>query len=67
MIRKEHPAEKEGFMGRGLQWASLVGGVVITVIGVTRIVQENQWMVAILGVLIIAFSISKMTKTAARK
>ena len=55
-------------MGRSMQWLSLAGGLIILVYGLLRLFgPQQEWTPAILGVLIVAFSISKMTKSKAGK
>ena len=55
-------------MSRSMQWLSLTGGIVILVYGVFKVfAQPPEWIPMILGLLIVAFSISKMTKGRAAK
>ncbi len=46
-------------MGSAMGWLSLIGGVVIFLYGLFK----HDWVPIILGLLIVAFSISKMTKS----
>ncbi|MCL5406359.1 MAG: hypothetical protein M1398_06540 [Deltaproteobacteria bacterium] len=50
-------------MGPAMQWLSLTGGVVIFLYGLFRL----DWIPLILGILIVAFSISKMMRSKAEK
>ncbi len=50
-------------MGPSMQWLSLIGGVVIFLYGVIRL----DGTPLILGLLIVAFSVSKMMKSKAEK
>jgi hypothetical protein len=45
------------------QWMSLVAGVGILVYGVVKLFAEKDWVLFILGLLIVAFSLSKIFKT----
>ncbi|MGC9196545.1 MAG: hypothetical protein ACP5IL_14000, partial [Syntrophobacteraceae bacterium] len=46
-------------MGPSMQWLSLIGGVVIFSYGLFK----YDWVPMILGILIVAFTISKMMKS----
>ncbi len=52
-----------------MQWLSLIGGVLILGYGILRLLAQPQpdWIPMILGLLIVAFSISKMVKSMAKK
>ena len=50
-------------MGQPMQWLSLTGGVIIFGYGLFRF----DWVPIILGLLIVAFSVSKMVKSKAPK
>jgi hypothetical protein len=52
-----------------MQWLSLTGGVLILGYGVFRLVAQPppDWTPMILGLLIVAFSVSKMMKSRAPK
>ncbi|MGA7492558.1 MAG: hypothetical protein WB930_06155 [Syntrophobacteraceae bacterium] len=56
-------------MGRSMQWLSLIGGIVILGYGIFRLLAQPQpdWVPMILGLLIVAFSVSKMVKSRAGK
>jgi len=56
-------------MGRSLQWLSLIGGILILGYGIFRLITQPQpdWVPMILGLLIVAFSVSKMVKSRAEK
>jgi len=45
------------------QWLSLIAGVGILVYGIVKLFAEKDWVLFILGLLIVAFSLSKMFKT----
>ncbi len=45
-------------MTKGTRVLSLIGGIVVFVSGVWRIIKNNEWTLAILGFLILAFTIS---------
>jgi len=49
-------------MSRGTRILSLVGGIVVFVTGVLRIVQKNEWTLAIIGALILAFTMAGFFK-----
>ncbi|MDR3567124.1 MAG: hypothetical protein P4L43_03765 [Syntrophobacteraceae bacterium] len=46
-------------MGQSMQWLSLTGGVIIFGYGIFKL----DWVPLILGLLIVAFSVSKMMKS----
>jgi uncharacterized membrane protein len=50
-----------------MQWASLIAGVIIMILGVRELIQQGQWVLMILGMLIVGFSISKMARTSGKK
>jgi len=52
-----------------MQWLSLIGGIVILGYGIFRLLAQPQpdWVPMILGLLIVAFSVSKMVKSKAGK
>jgi len=52
-------------MNRSTQWLSLVAGLVIFGYGVMKLFGEHDWVLFILGLLIVAFSISKILKSRA--
>lgn len=55
-------------MNRGMQWLSLIGGIVILGYGVIRLLSTPpEWVPMILGILIVGFSLSKMMKSRAEK
>ncbi len=56
-------------MSRWMQWLSLTGGIVILGYGIFRLLAqpEPEWVPLILGLLIVAFSVSKMVKSKAGK
>ncbi len=53
-------------MSPSTQWLSLVAGIGILVYGI-KMIFEGDWIPFILGMLIIAFTVSKMLKTRAAK
>jgi hypothetical protein len=52
-----------------MQWLSLAAGILILVYGIFRLLAQPQpdWVPMILGLLIVAFSVSKMVKSRAEK
>ena len=56
-------------MSRSMQWLSLIGGILILGLGIFRLLAQPQpdWIPMILGLLIVAFSISRMVKSRAEK
>ncbi|MFZ2447382.1 MAG: hypothetical protein WAW37_13580 [Syntrophobacteraceae bacterium] len=50
-------------MSRSTQWLSLVAGIVIFGYGIMKLFNEGDWVLFVLGLLIVAFSVSKMVKT----
>ena len=56
-------------MSRSMQWLSLIGGILILGYGIFRLLAQPQpdWVPMILGLLIVAFSVSKMMKSRAGK
>lgn len=53
-------------MSRSTQWLSLIGGILIFGYGIMKLF-EGDWVPFVLGLLIIAFSVSKMIKTRGTK
>jgi hypothetical protein len=49
-------------MSRRMQWLSLFGGSALTLFGVMKLYQEADWVLLVLGLLIVGFTISNMTK-----
>jgi hypothetical protein len=49
-------------MSRKFQWIYLLGGGLLLPFGVKRLYQEGDWVLLILSVLIIAFTLSAMSK-----
>jgi hypothetical protein len=56
-------------MSRSMQWLSLIGGIVILGYGMFRLLAQPRpdWIPMILGLLIVAFSISKIVKSRKEK
>ena len=55
-------------MGRSTAWLSLTGGVAILGYGMFRLLQpQPEWIPMILGLLIVAFSVSKIAKSRAQR
>jgi hypothetical protein len=50
-------------MSRGTQLLSLLGGSVVVLLGGLRLYQEGEWMLLILGFLIVAFTLSNIART----
>jgi len=55
------------FMSPWTQWVSLVAGVGILVYGIVKLFAEKDWVLFMLGLLIIFFTLSKMFKTGGGK
>jgi hypothetical protein len=53
---------KDLMMSRSNQWICLAGGIFLFLLGVKRLFQEGDWVIVILGVLILAFSTSSIVK-----
>jgi hypothetical protein len=51
------------FMSRGMQWMSLLGGSFLSLFGLMKLYQEADWVLLVLGLLIVGFTISNMTKS----
>ena len=49
-------------MNQTMRWACLAAGVLLAVQGVRRLVQEGDWALLIMAVLILAFSASNLIK-----
>ena len=49
-------------MSRGTQLLSLLGGCVVVVVGGMRCYQEGEWTLLILGILIVAFTLSSISR-----
>jgi len=54
-------------MDRKTLWVSLLGGCFLLILGIKRLLQEGDWVLFILGVLIIAFSSSSLLKNRPKK
>jgi hypothetical protein len=50
-------------MSRSNQWVCLAGGVFLFLLGLKRLFQEGDWVIAILSVIILAFSTSSIIKS----
>ena len=46
-----------------MQWLSLAAGVGILIYGIVKLFAEKDWVLLLLGLLIIAFTLSKMFRT----
>ena len=53
---------KDLMMSRSNQWICLAGGIFLFLLGVKRLFQEGDWVIVILGVLILAFITSSIIK-----
>ncbi len=49
-------------MSRRTQWLSLLAGCFLTFMGLMKLYQGSDWVLMILGLLIVAFTISSMTR-----
>ena len=54
-------------MSRSTQWLSLIGGIIILVYGIAKLVSERDGIPFILGLLIIAFTVSKILRVRGAK
>jgi len=51
-------------MSRPMQWLSLIGGILVLGYGVFKLfAPQPEWVPMVLGLLIIAFSVSLLTKS----
>jgi hypothetical protein len=50
-------------MTRRTQWLSLSGGVFLVFFGLVKLYREADWILFILGLMIIAFTISNMMRS----
>jgi hypothetical protein len=50
-------------MTRGMQWMCLFGGSFVILYGVVKLFQEADWVLLVLGLLIVGFTISNMAKS----
>ncbi len=50
-------------MSRSTQLLSMLGGIVVVVLGGLRLYREGEWMLLILGILIVAFTLSNIART----
>jgi uncharacterized membrane protein len=49
-------------MNRAFQWLSLVAGLLLLILGVRNLYLEGDWVIFVLSMLMIAFSISGLLK-----
>lgn len=49
-------------MDRTTLWLSLAGGISILLYGLKKLYESGDWVLAILGALIIAFTVTSMAK-----
>jgi hypothetical protein len=54
---------EDALMSRSNQWVCLAGGVFLLLLGLKRLFQEGDWVIAILSVMILAFSTSSIIKS----
>jgi hypothetical protein len=50
-------------MSPGTQKLSLIGGVVVVLFGLLELYNQGKWILLILGLLIVAFTISSMLRS----
>ncbi len=50
-------------MSRSTQWLSLIAGIMILIYGIIMLFKKMDWIPFVLGLLIVAFSASKMVKS----
>jgi hypothetical protein len=51
------------FMTRGTQVLSLLGGGAVLLLGGMKLYQEGEWILLILGLLIVAFTLSNIVRS----
>lgn len=49
-------------MDRKTQWLSLVAGCLLLLYGMKKLYQEGDWVIAIIGFFIMAFTVSSMLR-----
>ncbi len=54
-------------MSSSMQWLSLLGGILVLGYGVYRLFVQPDWIPIVLGLLIVAFSVSKIMKSSKSK
>jgi hypothetical protein len=52
----------EAGMNRTTQWLSLIAGICLLLFGISKLVLAGEWVLFVLAVLIIAFTLSSMSK-----
>jgi hypothetical protein len=50
-------------MNRTTQWLSLVAGIFLALYGISKLYLAGEWMLFIISVLIIAFTLSSMSRS----
>ncbi len=50
-------------MSRGTQWLSLLGGCLVVLFGFVKLYREGELVLLILGLLIVAFTVSSIART----
>ncbi len=50
-------------MDRKTQWLSLIAGIMLFLYSIKRLVQGGEWVLLIISILILAFTISSMLRS----
>jgi len=50
-------------MSRGMQWVSLFCGCFLTLFGLMKLYRDADWVLLVLGLLIVGFTISNMSRS----
>jgi hypothetical protein len=54
---------RRGLMDRKTQWLSLIAGIMLFLYSIKRLVQGGEWVLLIISILILAFTISSMLRS----
>jgi hypothetical protein len=55
---------REGMvMSRSTQWLSLVAGICLLLVGIAKLYMVGEWVLLVLAALIIAFTLTSMSKS----
>ncbi|MCU0573285.1 MAG: hypothetical protein MUC41_09860 [Syntrophobacteraceae bacterium] len=49
-------------MSRSTQWLSLIAGICLLLVGISKLYTAGEWVLVVLAALIIAFTLSSMSK-----
>ncbi|MCU0588453.1 MAG: hypothetical protein MUF52_09875 [Syntrophobacteraceae bacterium] len=50
-------------MSRSTQWLSLVAGICLLLVGIAKLYMVGEWVLLVLAALIIAFTLTSMSKS----